>query len=176
MRMCGCEYLQRVVQMEGAQVIDVREDIEYRAEHIPGTSHLPLLELSEEKVTHLKRDKPLYIVCKSGFRSQKAAEKLMHFGFNQVYVLEGGLDAWKQARHVLNRGQERHVWSLDRQVCFSAGVLVLLGIALSWGVHPLFVCLSLFVAGGLVFSALTNTSGMALMLAKMPWNKMKRQI
>ena len=172
--MCGCEQLERVIHMEGTQVMDVRETVEYRFEHIHGTTHVPLSELSEDKVSRLKKDKPLYIVCKSGFRSQKAAEQLIHYGFSQVYVLEGGLDAWRQAGKSLNRGTEIHIWSMDRQIRLAAGTLVLLGIALSYWLHPLWIGISVLVGGGLIFSAVTNTCGMGMILAKMPWNRMKR--
>ncbi|GEB61308.1 hypothetical protein GCM10017674_42900 [Streptomyces gardneri] len=60
---------------------------------------------------------------------------------------------------------------MDRQVRLVAGALVLLGLALGLLVHPAFQLLSAGIAGGLVFSALTNTCGMALMLGKLPYNR-----
>lgn len=60
--------------------------------------------------------------------------------------------------------------SLERQVRIAAGTLVLVGIGLSW-VHPGFLGLSAFVGAGLVFAGITDTCGMGLMLARMPWNR-----
>jgi hypothetical protein len=58
-------------------------------------------------------------------------------------------------------------------VRIAAGLLVLLGALLGWLVHPAFVALSAFVGAGLVFAGLTDTCGMGLLLARMPWNRVK---
>ena len=49
--------------------------------------------------------------------------------------------------------------------------LALTGALLSWFVHPAFVWLSAFIGAGLVFAGVTDTCGMGMMLAKMPWNR-----
>ena len=63
--------------------------------------------------------------------------------------------------------------SLERQVRIAAGSLVLLGVLLGWLVHPAFIGLSAFVGAGLVFAGVTDTCGMGMMLARMPWNQVK---
>jgi len=103
-------------------------------------------------------------------RSKKAADILKGKGFTNVEVLEGGIDTWKQHGHPVQVGQTQ-VWAMDRQVRMVAGSLVLLGVLLGVWVHPGFYYLSGFVGAGLVFSALTDTCGMAMLLAKMPWNR-----
>lgn len=60
---------------------------------------------------------------------------------------------------------------MERQVRLTAGVIVLLGLLLGLAAHPAFQLISAGIAGGLVFSALTNTCGMAAMLAKLPHNR-----
>ncbi len=60
---------------------------------------------------------------------------------------------------------------MERQVRFTAGTVVLLGLLLGVLIHPAFQILSAGIAVGLVFSALTNTCGMAAMLAKLPHNR-----
>ena len=52
-------------------------------------------------------------------------------------------------------------------------VLVLAGLLLGWLVHPAFLGLSAFVGAGLVFAGITDTCGMGMMLARMPWNQVK---
>jgi hypothetical protein len=52
-----------------------------------------------------------------------------------------------------------------------AGLLVTAGLALAWTVHPAFMLLSACVGLGLMFSAATDTCGMAMVLARMPWNR-----
>lgn len=60
---------------------------------------------------------------------------------------------------------------MERQVRFTAGTLVLVGLALGLLVHPALQILSAAVAGGLVLSALTNTCTMAVLLGKLPHNR-----
>jgi hypothetical protein len=63
--------------------------------------------------------------------------------------------------------------SLERQVRIAAGTLVLTGVALGWFVHPYLYGLSAFVGAGLIVAGITDTCGMGLMLAKMPWNRVE---
>ena len=60
--------------------------------------------------------------------------------------------------------------SLERQVRIAAGSLVLAGVTLGLLVHPAIFGLAGFVGAGLVFSGVTDTCGMGLVLARMPWN------
>jgi len=62
--------------------------------------------------------------------------------------------------------EKRAPWALERQVRLVAGLLVLVGLFI-----PPWPWLSAFVGAGLAFASLTNTCGMALLLAKMPWNR-----
>ena len=63
--------------------------------------------------------------------------------------------------------------SLERQVRIAAGSLVVLGTALGAFVHPGFLALAAFVGAGLVFAGITDTCGMGLLLARMPWNRVE---
>ena len=65
--------------------------------------------------------------------------------------------------------------SLERQVRIAAGSLVLLGAALGFFVHPYWLALSAFVGAGLLFAGITDTCGMGMLLAKMPWNQIREQ-
>jgi hypothetical protein len=61
--------------------------------------------------------------------------------------------------------------SLERQVRIAAGSLVLLGVVLGFTIHPAFFGLAGFVGAGLVFAGITDTCGMGMLLARMPWNQ-----
>jgi rhodanese-related sulfurtransferase len=114
---------------------------------------------------------PLYLICRTGTRAQQAWKRLHDAGFAQVVCVEGGTEAWEQAGLPVVRG--RGVIALDRQVRIAAGLLVLLGVGLSILVHPAWIALSAFVGAGLVFAGITDTCGMAMLLAKMPWNQVR---
>lgn len=172
MKKCRIEDLEEILKTENCQVIDVREAAEFESERIAGAVSLPLSSLRENTVTSLRKDKPLYLICRSGSRACKAAGQLEKFGFSDLQVIDGGLQSWVDAGKQVLRGPRR-MWSLDRQVRFAAGSLVMIGVFLSKFVHPYWIGLSAFVAAGLIFSGITDTCGMAMLLARMPWNAKK---
>lgn len=151
------------------QVIDVREFSEFNSERIADAQLMPLsnFEKHEDEIDH---SKPVYLMCRSGNRAKQAAEKLTRKGFTDIHVVQGGMMAWSGANLPTVKGESK-VWSLERQVRFTAGLFVLTGVVLSVFVSPYLVLLSAFVGGGLMFSALTDTCGMGMVLARMPWNK-----
>ena len=83
--------------------------------------------------------------------------------------VDGGTNAWVEAGLPVERGKQ--TISLERQVRIAAGLLVLTGAALAFFVHPYLIGLSAFVGAGLVFAGVTDTCGMGLLLARMPWNR-----
>lgn len=151
------------------QILDVREYPEWKAEHLPAAKLIPLSTFGKS-LSQVDPKKPVYLMCRSGQRAAKAAEKLKNMGFEHVRVVEGGMTAWKEAGYDYERGTS-NVWELERQVRFTAGGLILLGASLGYFVHPIGFALCAFVGAGLFFSGLTNTCGMAMLLAKMPWNQ-----
>jgi rhodanese-related sulfurtransferase len=153
------------------QVIDVREFPEFEAEKIHNSKLVPLSNF-EKHADEIDHTKPVYIMCRSGNRAKQAANRLLKKGFTDIHVIEGGMQAWAEAGLPVVKGETK-VWSLERQVRFAAGSLVLLGVLLSIFVHPYFIGLSAFVGAGLVFAAVTDTCGMAMILARMPWNQRK---
>lgn len=169
---CTIEDLSLVLRNAG-QVIDVREASEYEAERIAGTRLVPLSALDrhlDRLDDTLDRTCAVYVVCRSGSRAVRAAGRLAALGWRDVRVVDGGLLAWAAAGLPVERGSRR-TWSLERQVRFTAGLLVLTGVLLSILVHPWAVLLAGLVGGGLTFSAATDTCAMAMVLARMPWNR-----
>ena len=152
-------------------LIDVRTSVEYRECHVEFARNIPLDQLDPKAVMQARSgsgEKPLYVVCRSGSRGKKACEKFHQAGFTNVINVEGGTLACKPAGLSLIQGKK--VISLERQVRIAAGSLVLLGAVLAWQIHPAFIGLSGFVGAGLIFAGITDTCGMGMMLARMPWN------
>lgn len=171
MKTCTVSELQRSLASGACRVIDVREAPEYEAEHIPGALLEPLSRLDAKKIKEILAGKgDIVLVCRSGVRASQAAEKLARAGACEPVVLSGGLNAWAQAGAETVKGASS-VWDLERQVRFAAGLLVLFGVTLGSLVHANFFYLAGFVGAGLVFAAVTNTCGMAMLLAAMPWNR-----
>jgi rhodanese-related sulfurtransferase len=79
----------------GGLLIDVREDDEWDAGHVPGALHIPLGQLVE-RADELPDDRRLVVVCRSGARSARATAFLASSGF-EAFNLAGGMHAWAQA-------------------------------------------------------------------------------
>lgn len=81
-----------------AIIIDVREEDEWKQQHIPGAIHIPLNELPG-RLAELGqyKDKPIITQCQRGGRSQKALDFLKSSQFSKVYNMEGGIEAWNNA-------------------------------------------------------------------------------
>jgi rhodanese-related sulfurtransferase len=78
-----------------AQLIDVREDYEHEAGHIPGSRHIDLTELTEAAAA-LDQDRPVVFYCRSGDRSSMPAEAFRASGWD-AHNMAGGLTAWAEA-------------------------------------------------------------------------------
>lgn len=151
------------------QVIDVREFSEFNSERIADAQLMPLSNF-EKHADEIDHSKPVYLMCRSGNRATQAAEKLAAKGFTDIHVVKGGMTAWAGADLPIIKGESK-VWSLERQVRFAAGLFVLAGVVLGFAVSPYLFLLSGFVGAGLIFAAVTDTCGMAMVLARMPWNQ-----
>lgn len=151
------------------QVIDVREYSEFNSERVAEAQLMPLSNF-EKHADEIDHSKPVYLMCRSGNRAKQAAEKLAKKGFTDIHIVEGGMAAWSGASLPVVKGDSK-VWSLERQVRFAAGLIILAGVVLGYLVSPYLFLLSGFIGAGLTFSAITDTCGMAMVLAKMPWNK-----
>lgn len=151
-------------------LLDVRTPLEHREVHLDGARLMPLDELDAATFTREEgKDREVVVICRSGGRATKAAERLAAAGMERVHVLEGGTLAWLAAGLPATHGPKG--LSLERQVRIAAGSLVLAGLVLGTWIHPGFYGLSAFVGAGLVFAGLTDWCGMGLLLAKAPWNK-----
>lgn len=88
----------RLVNQYKGKFIDVREPDEFEKEHIADSVNLPLSKLDEELKKLKNKSQPLVIVCASGQRAKSAAKKLKSNDFEEVYVMTGGINGWKEAK------------------------------------------------------------------------------
>lgn len=157
---------------EPVELIDVRTPIEFREVHATPARNLPLDTLDARALLAGRSgDKPLYFICKGGDRGRMACRKLLDAGAKKIVNVEGGTQAWAAAGLPVVRGKK--AVSLERQVRIVAGTLVVIGVGLGVLLHPYWLGLSAFVGAGLVFAGVTDTCGMGMLIAKMPWNRVK---
>ncbi|MCC5947595.1 MAG: rhodanese-like domain-containing protein [Nitriliruptoraceae bacterium] len=152
------------------ELVDVRTPGEFESARLPHSHNRPLDQL-DQHVGDLRelqeQGRPLVLVCQSGNRATQAQATLREHGV-QADVLTGGVEGWR------NEGRDVVVdvarWDMNRQVRGLAGAIVLTSVIVATFWTP-----AMYVAGaigaGLVFSAVTNTCGMAMMLAKLPYNR-----
>ena len=153
-------------------LIDVRTPVEFREVHVEVARNVPLDQLDPAAVMQARNgsaDEPLYVICRSGSRGQQACEKFLKAGFSNVINIEGGTLACVEAGLPVVRGKK--AISLERQVRIAAGLLVVTGSALGYFVDPYWIGLAAFVGAGLTFAGITDTCGMGMLLARMPWNQ-----
>ncbi|MEN9847242.1 MAG: hypothetical protein RIS36_2389 [Pseudomonadota bacterium] len=159
-------------QQSSALLLDVRTPAEFEEVHIEGAVLHPLNDLNPTNVKKLAEGKQACIViCRSGGRARQAAEKLAAHGLPGIHVMSGGMQSWESEGLPVNRG--RATISLERQVRIAAGALVFLGSTLAYTISPGWIALPAFVGAGLVFAGITDTCGMGMVLARMPWNNRK---
>ena len=155
-----------------AELLDVRTPGEFAAAHVPGAKLVPLDDL--DPAAFLRQsgidDKPVYVLCQSGGRAHKAVEKFRRAGFDNCVLVEGGTQAWLDAGLPVDRGESKTL-PLMRQVQITIGFVSAVGAALALVISPWFAVVPLLAGCGLLFAGLTGFCGLALLLAKMPWNR-----
>ena len=86
---------------QGAMLVDVREVNEYMGENIPGAKNAPLSGMGRAKI----EGAPAVVFhCKSGARTRMNAAALAQCTDAEVYILDGGIEAWKAAGYPVKRG------------------------------------------------------------------------
>jgi len=86
-------------------LIDVREESEYAADHLPGAVHLGkgIIERDvEDRVPD--PNTPMVLYCGGGFRSALAADSLQKMGYTRVLSMDGGIRGWREKGFALTRG------------------------------------------------------------------------
>lgn len=124
------------MQQPGVQIFDVRTVGEFKTGHLPNALQADFNNKEEftERIKALDKDKPVYIYCLAGARSNNAAQVLRDNGFKEVVELKGGINAWKQAGKGLeDAGKEEPEQSPALfEKTLQASPLVLVDVGASW--------------------------------------------
>ena len=83
-------------------LVDVRQPEEYEAGHVPGAKLIPLADVVA-RTGEIPREGPVYVICQSGPRSQRAADFYRNRGI-EAYNVDGGTKAWMEAGHDVAHG------------------------------------------------------------------------
>jgi rhodanese-related sulfurtransferase len=88
-----CERWPEATRSPQVTLLDVREQDELELAAVDGALHIPMREVPA-RLAELDHNAPLVVMCHSGGRSRRVAEYLSSNGFQQVFNLRGGIDAW----------------------------------------------------------------------------------
>jgi rhodanese-related sulfurtransferase len=92
----GAEEFKQLVQEGNGILVDVRTDQEVAQGVIEGAQQINISSSDFlEKAKQLDKSKPIYLYCRSGNRSGKAANMLLNEGYTNVYNLSGGIMGWQ---------------------------------------------------------------------------------
>ncbi|NNJ91929.1 MAG: rhodanese-like domain-containing protein [Gammaproteobacteria bacterium] len=160
-------------------LVDVRSTKEFASEHAEGAKSVSMSELSANTLQNkfgaaIGSEEPLYLICTAGFRAQQAAEKLHDQGLNNLYVVNGGTDAWVKSdlptMKLINKS-----WSVNlspqAQAQVFMGILIFLFAVKGVLLDPVFTVLVGFVGLVMLISAFDQRFCLAKVFSDMPWNK-----
>ena len=93
----SADEFEKAISKDSVQLLDVRTQGEYISGHIKNTLWANWNDKDEfaRRIAFVDKNKPVYVYCLAGGRSAAAAEKMRAMGFENVYELKGGINAWK---------------------------------------------------------------------------------
>lgn len=86
----------QLINSRNPQIVDLRNADEFAKGSLPNARNIPAAKIGE-RAAELKKDKPVLLVCATGMSAGRTAALLRSQGFSDVYVLGGGLAAWREA-------------------------------------------------------------------------------
>src|SRR5918993_468177 len=101
---------------DSVQLLDVRTAGEYQSGHLQNALLADWKDAKEfeRRISFIDKTKPVYVYCLGGGRSAAAAQKMRAFGFQNVYELTGGINAWKAAEKTIEgRSAEQQLSTED---------------------------------------------------------------
>lgn len=152
------------------QFVDVRTLGEYESAHIAEAHHILPNKLGEHANRLMESSAAATVlVCQSGQRAHNAHRVLSQLGVSNLYVLDGGMNAWISAKLPVRYGKRQKI-SLERQVRIIAGSLAATGGFLGAFVDPGFALIPAFIGCGLVFAGVTDICMLGMLLGRLPYN------
>lgn len=160
----------RLMHLEGAVIVDVREPEEHALLRIPGARNLPLSRL-EQVALAVTPGATVLFHCRTGARSTANSARLAARVPGCVArIIEGGLEDWQAAGLPVIQEQGQPI-DLARQGQIAVGVLLVAGGALGVLVSPWFHLVPVFVGAFLVFAGVSGQVSVMQVLRQMPWNR-----
>jgi rhodanese-related sulfurtransferase len=156
-----------------AILIDVRGDNAYKALHVPHSLHASDVEHIAALIAAHPTERVI-LLCQNGNQSTQISQSLQQQAADYAgilfYILDGGLNAWRNAGLPVIRDSGAFL-PIEQQVEIGLGSVILLGILFSWLFSGLWLTLSIAVAVGMIYAGLTGWYGFHQLALLLPWNK-----
>ena len=91
----NCTQVAELKQKQSVAIVDIRDEASFNAGHIEGAFHLTNGSLAQF-MQDTDFEQPVVVVCYHGVSSQGAAQYIAEQGFEQVYSMDGGFEAWRR--------------------------------------------------------------------------------
>lgn len=161
----------RFVKEGKAVLVDVRTVNEVVALSIPDSVYIPEPLVAVPKLNEVVgTGKSIIFYCHSGMRSDEMVRKFGKINNGDVWSLQGGIVAWRKGG--FSTESTSKVISVERQTQIIAGSLIILSVFLGLTVDKAFFGGTVFFGAGLLFTGLSGSCIMGLLLRQLPWNKL----
>ena len=131
----SADEFEKAIHKDSVQVLDVRTAGEYKAGHIKNSLLADWKDEAEfsRRIGFIDKQKPVYVYCLGGGRSAAAAAKMRTMGYQHVYELQGGINAWKAGnKNVEGRGNEKQMSPAELNKAITADKFVLVDFGAEW--------------------------------------------
>jgi len=155
--------------LNGAILIDIRRTAEFNREHIPQARSNPLATLEPESLT-LPPDSPIIFHCQAGHRTRLYAARLEQSAQTDIFILEGGINAWKRSGLPVEKNAPRPI-DLAHQAQLFAGLLIIIGCTLGYFVNAYGYVIALATGAILLLSGVLRICLLTHFLKNLPWNR-----
>jgi thioredoxin len=131
----SADEFEKAISKDSIQILDVRTPAEYTSGHIKNTLLANWNDAAEfnRRIAFVDKTKPVYVYCLAGGRSAAAAEKMRGMGFENVYELKGGINAWKAGNKSLEGSSTAKQMSINEfNVAINSSKTVLVDFGANW--------------------------------------------
>lgn len=158
---------------ETVNLIDVRSPKEFEAVHVAVARNVPVDVLNPMEVMNslAAKDAPVYITCQAGTRAKMALDKFVAAGYTNVALLDGSMQGWQSAGLPVVRGDKGKCIRVDMQVRIIVGTLIVIFSILGATLNSNFSWVAAALGCGLIYAGITDDCPLALLVAKLPWNR-----
>jgi len=135
MILTATEFEKGLAGKDSIQLLDVRTPVEYAGGHLQGALLADWKDKNEfsRRIAFIDKNKPVYIYCLGGGRSEAAAEKMRAMGYKDVYELKGGINAWKsENKNVEGKSNAKQMTSEEFNTAINGGKFVLVDFGAEW--------------------------------------------